>query len=47
MFQYDSHSNIPWNITEYKTPKLQFDHDLEIKKRKWAEQKKGIKDTTK
>lgn len=45
MYKYDHHTNIPWNISEYQTPRLEFDADMEVKKRKWQSQKKGIKDT--
>lgn len=44
MYKYDHHTNIPWNITSYQTPKLEVNADLEIQKRKWESQKKGIKD---
>lgn len=35
MYKYDNHTNIPWNVTEYHTPRLEMNVDLEIKKRKW------------
>ena len=44
MYKYDHHTNIPWNVTEYHTPRLELDPDLEMKKRKWESQKKGVKD---
>ena len=44
MYKYDHHTNIPWNVTEYHTPRLEVDPDLEMKKRKWESQKKGVKD---
>ena len=44
MYKYDNHTNIPWTIKQYETPKFEFDADLEVKKRKWQSQKKGIKD---
>lgn len=46
MYKYDNHSNIPWNIHEYHTPRLEFDADLEVKKRKWQSQKKGVKNSS-
>jgi hypothetical protein len=45
IYKYDNHTNIPWNVTEYHTPRLEMNVDLEIQKRKWESQKKGIKDT--
>lgn len=45
MYKYDHHTNIPWNMTQYRTPRLEVNADLEIQKRKWDSQKKGIKDT--
>ncbi len=45
MYKYDHHTNIPWNISEYHTPRLEFDADMEVKKRKWQSQKKGVKDS--
>lgn len=44
MYKYDHHTNIPWNVTEYHTPRLEVNPDLEMQKRKWESQKKGIKD---
>jgi len=42
MYKYDNHTNLPWNITEYHTPRLEVNPDLEVQKRKWESQKKGV-----
>ena len=26
MYAYDTHRNIPWNMTQYEVPQLPFDH---------------------
>ncbi len=44
MYSYSQHKNIPWNITEYQTPKNEVNIDLQLKKRKWLTQKKAQKD---
>ena len=44
MYKYDHHTNIPWNVAEYHTPRLELNADLEIQKRKWDSQKKGVPD---
>ena len=28
MYKYDHGTNIPWNVSEYHTPRLEFDADL-------------------
>jgi len=28
IYKYDNHTNIPWNISQYHTPKMEFDADL-------------------
>lgn len=45
MYNYQHHTNIPWTMKEYQTPKEEMNVELELKKRKWASQKKGEKDT--
>jgi hypothetical protein len=43
IFNYDTHNNIPWNITEYELPALHFDQREIVKQRQLAVQKKGAK----
>jgi hypothetical protein len=45
IYKYDNHTNIPWTLPQYHTPRLEMNVDLELKKRKWESQKKGEKDT--
>jgi hypothetical protein len=44
IYQYDNQTNVPWNLTEYRTPKTEVNAELEIKKRRWTSQKKAQKD---
>ena len=44
MHAYDSRSNHPWNLPEYSPKKHYQDPLIEVQKRKWANQKKGVKD---
>ncbi len=46
MFQYQNKQNLPWLITEYHTPREYLDPDMQVKKRKWAQQKKGDKNNS-
>lgn len=34
-------------MSEYKTPRIYQDLNMEVQKRKWATQKKGVKDSNK
>lgn len=43
MHDYDNHTNIPWNITQYNVPSLHFDQKNIIRQRMYSTQKKGVK----
>ena len=43
MFAYDSHKNIPWNVTQYHVPILHYDYKEIMRNRLYASQKKGVK----
>jgi hypothetical protein len=43
IYKYDHHSNIPWNILEYKVPALHNDYKQITRDRIYASQKKGVK----
>ena len=43
IFAYDSHTNIPWNITQYQPPAFHFDQKSIVRDRLYASQKKGVK----
>ena len=43
MYSYSTHTNLPWNITEYELPALHFDQKDIIRRRQYAAQKKGVK----
>lgn len=44
MYSYKNHTNIPWNLKEYRTPQEYLDPEMQVKQRKYQSQKKGIKD---
>ena len=43
MHNYNNHTNIPWNITQYTVPALHYDHKKIMRDRMYASQKKGVK----
>ena len=43
IYDYDQHTNIPWNVTQYEVPKLHFDQKHVVQQRAYASQKKGVK----
>ena len=47
MYSYDRKTNIPWNINEYQPRKDYYDPVMEVQKRKWSQQKNGVKDNMK
>lgn len=44
MFALSTRAQIPWLLTEYRTPKTEVNAELEIRKRTWSTQKKAQKD---
>lgn len=44
MYSYNRGTNQSWNMSEYRTPKLEVDASMQVQKRKWLSQKKGQKD---
>lgn len=44
MYQYDHHTNIPWNDTQYNPVREYLDPVKQITQRKYAQQEKGKKD---
>ena len=44
MFEYDNHTNIPWNIPEYNPVREYLDPRRIIQERQYAKQVKGEKD---
>lgn len=44
MYEYDHHTNIPWNDPEYQPVREYVDPVRQINERKYLEQKKGEKD---
>lgn len=43
MHDYHTHTNIPWNMTQYQIPALPFDYKKVVRDRMYASQKKGVK----
>jgi len=43
MHSYNNHTNIPWNMTQYSVPALNFDQKHIVQQRAFASQKKGVK----
>lgn len=45
MYEYDHHTNIPWNDPEYQPVREYLDPARQVNERKYATQEKGKKDT--
>ena len=44
IYSYDNKTNEPWSLKEYRTPLEYEDPRLQVQKRDWEKQKKGLPD---
>lgn len=43
IYDYDHHTNLPWNMTQYEVPVLHYDYKKIMRDKMYASQKKGVK----